>query len=239
MSAVLTDDDVDVRLNSQCSLPAFYDDEEPEMSETWAHSSTEAILWFALMAIIDDHGLDATAIPNMYFYYSPLEARKNVGPDLIVVPARITTDGLTSYRLDVTGPMPVFVAEILSESTWNENDLKRKNNLYLELGIDEYLLIDPDHQFVDHRLMLKTRRGDRWIEQPDAGAGVVSKLGCRFTFDADDRLRIVDTRTGRPLPRPEEARMIERREQEKDRTIQQQAAEIARLKALLPPNAGI
>jgi hypothetical protein len=84
-------------------------------------------------------------------------------------------------------------------------------------------------------LQLKRLRRDRtWKDEQDADGGVTSKLGFRFIIDADGRLRVTDSLTGGPYPRPDEAQaeaLARRRAEERVRALEE---ELARLRGTGP-----
>lgn len=62
-------------------------------------------------------------------------------PDLFVV-VGVPPSHRTSYDLRRDGPMPQFVLEVASESTWRD-DVEDKRDLYALAGVQEYLVFDP------------------------------------------------------------------------------------------------
>jgi Uma2 family endonuclease len=70
-------------------------------------------------------------------------------PDLFVV-AGLPAAHRRSYDARRDGPMPQFVLEIASESTWRE-DVESKRDLYGLTGVQEYLVFDPTGEFLPER----------------------------------------------------------------------------------------
>ena len=71
-------------------------------------------------------------------------------PDLFVV-VGVPPVQRTSYDAGREGPMPQFVLEVASESTWRE-DVAGKRDAYAGAGVREYLVFDPTGQFLGERV---------------------------------------------------------------------------------------
>lgn len=71
-------------------------------------------------------------------------------PDLFVA-VGVPAVHRTSYDTRREGPMPQFVLEVASESTW-QYDLGEKAELYRLAGVREYLVCDPTGDFIADRV---------------------------------------------------------------------------------------
>jgi hypothetical protein len=137
------------------------------------------------------------------------------------------------------------MAEVLSPRTCQKGDLEAKPVLFKALGVREYIVIDVSGDLMAKRLVLMRRQEDgSWTEEQDADGGVTSDLGFRLVIDSDGQLRVIDTQTSRPYPRPSEAWTAEerwaaeaearRQAEERNRALEE---EIARLRGTGPkPN---
>ncbi|HWG45620.1 MAG TPA: Uma2 family endonuclease [Gemmataceae bacterium] len=195
------------RLKDFHNLPMVHEaDSEWDMGEANLHALAEHILRYGIAAHLGDQPRYCT-FSNMNLYYQPRFPRICVAPDVMVVAPRVPQpDELRSYRIESDGPAPVFVAEVLSEETAEERDLEEKLYIYAMTGIEEYLLVDVEGQFLPQRLVLKRLQPDRsWKDEQDTDGGVTSQLGFRAMFETDGRLRVVDAVTGRKYARPDEA----------------------------------
>lgn len=77
----------------------------------------------------------------------PLRRRRwQPKPDVWVVPEISAHEG-TSYDTRKHGPMPSFILEVASESTWRD-DVDEKSVLYDVTGVKEYLVFDPTGEFL-------------------------------------------------------------------------------------------
>ena len=81
-------------------------------------------------------------------------------PDLFVVPG-VAAHSRTSYDTRTEGPMPPFVLEVASESTWR-NDVGEKALFYSTAGVLEYLIFDPTTEWLGEPLRAWRREGERW-----------------------------------------------------------------------------
>jgi Uma2 family endonuclease len=176
------------------------------MGESIAHSTTEAIIRFGLYALLGQQpGL--AVVSNLNLFYHPLNRKAYVSPDTMVVrPSHPLGPDIASYTIGQDGPAPFLTIEVLSERTHQQRDLTDKVRLYAQLGVSEYIVVDVTGQFLPERLMLRRLRPDgTWDLLRDSDGGVTSQFGFRFVVDADEILRVIETATGRRLPRPHEA----------------------------------
>jgi len=191
--------------------PLVYEDRGYEgMGESRSHSTTEAILVAGLEAHFRQHMPSAFIVKNMNVYYSGVDRRSHVSPDVMAVdPPAPLPETLRSYRIGRTGPAPFLTVEVLSEQTCRTGDFGLKPKLYASMGVQEYLIVDVTGEFLPERLLLKKRAGDeRWDDEYDTGEGVASSYGFRVMIEDDGQVRISDAMTGREYPRPNEANAI-------------------------------
>jgi Uma2 family endonuclease len=194
---------------------------------------------------------DIYVIGNMFLYYRKGNPKARRAPDVMVVKGIDATIRRRSYKLWEEGVAPSFVVEITSKDTQDEDTIS-KVSLYAALGVREYFLFDPLHEYLSQQL-----QGYRLVDaeyvpiQPDEDGDLYSEeLGLMLSIK-DSLLRIVDPKTGVYIPSLEEAAEIavqeaqraeqasqhaeqeaQRAEQASQRAIQAEA-EVARLRALL------
>jgi len=188
-------------------LPVMYEDEgQEEMGETETHYDSTAILRYGLKAHLADHP-QYRVFSDLNLYYHPLDLYAYISPDdMVVAPARDLGDQVTSYRLNVDGPAPVLTAEVLSRRSHQQQDTTNKPQICAEMGVAEYVLVDVTGEFLPQRLLLKRLQpsGD-WLDELDDDGGITSNLGFRLVIEADDRLRVINSKTGERYARPDEA----------------------------------
>lgn len=225
-------------------LPILYEDEdEGEMGESNPHVGTDEILHVCIVAHLRGGPLQAYANMNLYYLSGPPHPRTGskpyVSPDLMVVePFHPLPETVASYTIGEDGPAPRLVAEILSQRSAQQRDLKEKLVVYARLGVPEYLIVDPIGKFMKPRLVLKVLQEDGlYRDEVDAGAGLASSLGFRIFFDVDGRIRLRDEATGMPYVRPHEAqdealarRLAEEARRQAEADNERLRAEIERLK---------
>lgn len=98
-------------------------------------------------------GQPAWYVSNQVTVITPLPERTRPWqpkPDLFVV-LGIPAHSRTSYDTRREGPMPPFVLEVVSESTW-QNDVGEKSRLYSLTGVREYLVFDPTREYLGRAL---------------------------------------------------------------------------------------
>ncbi len=104
-------------------------------------------------AEIGTEGAPAWYVSNQVTVITPLPERTRPWkpkPDLFVVPG-IPAHSRSSYDTRTEGPMPPFVLEVVSESTW-QNDVGEKSRLYGLTGVREYLVFDPTREYLGRAL---------------------------------------------------------------------------------------
>jgi Uma2 family endonuclease len=179
---------------------------------------------------------------NVFWYYQQGNNKARRAPDLMVVfgvPKLPRRDSFFSW---IEGAVPSIIFEITSRKTWDEDWIYKKG-LYEERGVQEYILYDPRHEYLERRLM-----GFRLMDgkyQPialDVDESLVSEvLGVRITPE-EEYLRLTVLSTGEVIPHREElASTVEdakqRAEQER-RRAEAAETELARLRALLNEREG-
>lgn len=216
-------------------MPVMYEDEgQEEMGESSPHVDADEILHTGLKAHLANRP-DYRVFSNLNLYYHPVDRGAYVSPDsMVVIPSRTLDPEVSSYRISEDGPAPVLTAEVLSRRSAQQQDLTNKIEIYSDLGVAEYLLVDPTGKFLAEKLLLKRRQADgTWKDERDPDGGVTSRLGFRLIIDADNRLRIVDSATGKRYLRPDEAEEEAEARRHAEERIQELEREITQLRSLL------
>ena len=133
-------------------------DGEP-MAETDTHREqmTDAVI-HPLKHFLHETGQPGYVSGNNMLYYEEGNPRAVVSPDGYVVmglgdyPRRV-------YKLWEEGKVPDVVFELTSSST-RQKDLREKRWLYEELGVREYFLFDPLHEYLKPPLQGFRREGE-------------------------------------------------------------------------------
>jgi Uma2 family endonuclease len=191
------------------------------MAETDLHRDEMVYVIEALQ----EHFLDVPDIyvsGNLLLYYVEGDPRYCVSPDALVAKglahAKSQRD---TYKVWEEGRVPCWVMEVTSRSTRRE-DLRKKKDLYRQLGVDEYFLFDPREEYLvpslqGFRLVNGPggAAGEYWPVPPEEDGSLVSPaLGILFRREGQG-LRLLDARTGEPCLRAREN--VELRRQSEDR----------------------
>lgn len=194
-------------------IPILYEDEdEGDMGESTLHTEANGILSVCLGAHLPRaEGYRVFVNMNLYYRNGPRHPRTlslpYVSPDIMaVIPFMDLGENVLSYTIEIDGPAPLLVVEVLSKRSAQQRDLSQKLDIYAKLGIPEYLLVDPSGMYLSERLLLKRLQHDRtWKDEQDADGGITGRLGFRLIWDSDGRLRVTEAKTGKRYARPDEA----------------------------------
>jgi Uma2 family endonuclease len=226
-------------------MPVMYEDEgQEEMGESEVHVITIEILRNGLR----DHFApwpNSHVFSDINLYYHPLKRKSYISPDVMVVALpKPLQRRLVSYRIGKNRPAPTVAIEVLSRRSAQQQDVSNKPELYAELGVAEYILVDATGEFLPQRLLLKRlRKSGAWDDEQDPDGGVTSRHGFRVVIEKDGDVRVIDGPTGKRYLRPEEAsaaeearwqaeqerRKAEARAQELEHKLREAEAKLARL----------
>jgi Uma2 family endonuclease len=198
---------------------------------------------------------DIYVIGNIFLYYEEGHPESRRSPDLMIVKGVDAAKYRRSFKTWEERAVPSFVLEITSRET-AEEDQGPKRELYERLGVREYFLFDPLHDYLERPLIAYRLIGDQYEPLPAADDGGVlsAELGLRLVPEGEN-LALIEFRTGERLPylpelsqtlqetqekasqTEQRARQVENELREERQRVQQMAEELARLRALLPPVA--
>ncbi|HSN85432.1 MAG TPA: Uma2 family endonuclease [Thermoanaerobaculia bacterium] len=149
---------------------------------------------------------DVYAAGNMLLYYVQGDPRKCVAPDVFVVRG-VPKRRRNIFKLWEEGHAPCFVLEITSDTTRSE-DLRKKKDLYQDLGVEEYFLFDPLQDYLKPSLQGFRLVDGRYQPIPSEVDGSLASrtTGTRLRREGHEKLRFVNAETGEPLVRIEELR---------------------------------
>ncbi|HBI45882.1 MAG TPA: hypothetical protein DDY78_23960 [Planctomycetales bacterium] len=234
----------------------YYPDSDGEpMAETGIHVMAMIALIGALRMYFARQR-DIYIIGNIFLYYEKGNPRACKAPDAMVVKGVSSGPQRRSFKIWEEGVPPTVIFEITSKGTADE-DVENKRELYERLGVSEYFLFDPLHEYLERQLL-----GFRLIDGkyepliPTDDDGLLSEeLGMRLVPEGE-LLALFESRTGKRVPAPddlgpllEEAQRNAREAEEQIRLEREQTRlerkradeleqEVAHLRALLPPADG-
>jgi Uma2 family endonuclease len=216
-----------------------YSDGQP-MAESEIHLNEMLDLIAALRRRYQDHP-DVYVAGNMFMYYRKGDPRSVVAPDVFLVRG-VSKRKRKSYKLWEEGRAPSLVIEVTSDSTSDE-DVGKKKTCYETLGVEEYILHDPEGDYLKPRLQGYRLVQGRYEPIPRRTDGSLESRVTGLILQIEGKnLRLIDTATGERLPWVEELgeqvselgerlRAQDGRLREQDDRIRVLEAELARLRA--------
>lgn len=162
------------------------------------------------------------------FIYWPQRFVPPAAPDLAIIPdAPVLADDIKSYHVGRDGPLPIFVAELISDSS-RTHDTETKRTFYASMGIKEYLVVDllplEAGPWRVYGYRLENEPYYTPIPNDEEGGVTFTGVGLRFVPVGRSRIEFYDLTTNQRLLTPDEL---------KARVAELEA--ILRSKGLLPP----
>lgn len=201
------------------------------MGETDLHRRVMFDLIETLSAFYE--GQQVYVLGNILLFYRPGNKRRHVSPDIMVVKG-LDSKLRKNYLLWQEGLPPNIVMEITSESTRDE-DIEDKFEIYRdEIGVAEYFLFDPYNEYLKPQLQGWRLKNREYLPiEPSTDRFFSEQLGLQLQADGTF-LRLIDPRTNKRLPTPQEIRReseeMQRQAAEAHQKLQLAAAETARLR---------
>ena len=200
-------------------------DDEP-MAETPIHVEAIILLHQAFQDYFRDRP-DVFVASDIFWYWQEGNRDVCISPDVMVVPGVVPREvgERRSFRSwEEGGAVPAVVFEMASRGTWRDDRVKKLRK-YESLGVSEYFIFDPDAKYVVPPLIGFRLRNGVYTPidevEPDT---LASELGFHLRPEGL-MLRLIDGKTGQPIPtRLERAITLE--------------AEVERLRALLQQREG-
>jgi Uma2 family endonuclease len=229
------------------------------MAETGVH----VVLMVTLIAALRHYfraRSDVYVIGNIFLYYEEGHPEARCSPDIMVIKEVEPGGERPSFKIWEEKAVPCVIIELTSRET-AEEDVGPKHELYEKLGVREYFLFDPLHHFLERPLIGYRLIGGKYESLPPADDGglLSAELGMRLVPE-DTQLALYSFRTDERILAPQEAyQLLEETQQQKSqaeqrasqaeqrtsqieeafkqerRRAEELAAELARLRALLPP----
>ncbi|HKB06378.1 MAG TPA: Uma2 family endonuclease [Gemmataceae bacterium] len=204
-----------------------YSDGEP-MGESQPH--VEAIR--ALLDALDDLFWDEENVSvhgNMHWYWQQGDASRTRAPDAMIIPGVPMDHQRTSFKSwEHGGRVPSTIIETASYKTYRAN-LGEVREDYETNGVREYFIFDASRLYLPAPLLgfRLARRKYRDIPAESDGSMVSRELDVRLKPEGQ-LLRLIDLRTGEPIPtRPERLAFYRARLDERDAQLAKQQAQLA------------
>jgi Uma2 family endonuclease len=181
----------------------FYPDSDGEpMAETGIH----VLAMIALIGALRMHFArrpDMYIIGNIFLYYEKGRPQSCKSPDVMVVKGVSSTPQRRSFKTWVEGAAPTVIFEITSKGTADE-DVENKRELYERLGVNEYFLFDPLHEYLDQQVMGYRLVEGKYEPLVLTDGGLLSvELGMHLVPEGE-LLALFDARTGKRVPAPDD-----------------------------------
>jgi len=143
---------------------------------------------------------------DLLLYYRQGNPRQVVCPDVMVVRGVPKLPMRRIFKLWEEGEAPCLVVEVTSPSTQG-NDFAGKKELYERLGIEEYVLYDPLAERLPQLQGFRLADDGRYRPvDPETDGSLVSRTtGVTLRMEGE-RIRMLETATGRPFLRDVEVR---------------------------------
>lgn len=152
---------------------------------------------------LQEHFRDAPDVyvsGNLLLYYVEGEPRYSISPDALVAKGLADAKSRRDiYKVWEEGRPPCWVMEVTSRSTRQE-DLRKKKDLYRQLGVEEYFLFDPLDDYLRPRLQGHRLVDGRYEPLPPSidGSLLSRTTGLRLKPEGEN-LRLIDEATGERL----------------------------------------
>jgi Uma2 family endonuclease len=201
----------------EVTQPVVYPESDGEpMAETEVH----ILAIVELLATLRFHYRsrpDIYVIGNMFLYYEDGNPQARKAPDLMIVKGIDSTQPRRVFKVWEEKAVPCVIVEFTSKGTWEE-DLGTKKAVYARLGVKEYFLFDPLHEYLDQPLMGYRLIGLDYapMERAREGGLVSEELGLRLHAE-DKLLRVYELISGERILAPQEWYALARKAQEQAR----------------------
>lgn len=183
---------------------------------------------------------------DQFIYYKRFQPSKCVGPDIYILPGVPPGKRFKSWKTWKTGVVPSLAFEVVASDD-PDKDYREAPERYVELGVDELIIFDPDFEQSDERARWQryrklASRGFVRVEATNGDRIRSRTLRCflRVVGEGDDaRVRLGTGPTGDELvPTEAEAARAAKEEaladRDAERTVKEAAVrQVAELSALL------
>lgn len=196
--------------------PASLDEEEIEYPDSdgqpMAETEVHILLMVSLIVILRNYyrkADDVYVIGNMFLYFREGHPECRLAPDIMVFKGVAGRKERRSWKTwEEEGAVPRVVFELTSKKTAKEG-LVDKRDTYQELGVKEYFLFDPLHEYLPERLMGYRLVKGRYqaIAANKDGSMDSRELGLRLV-PARKKLGLVVIKTGEKLLTPEQTHEV-------------------------------
>lgn len=184
---------------------------EDDMGETSIHARLVAN-FLGILNLFLKSSRDVFLSANMNLYYEEGNPNKWFAPDILIA-FGVPNHERSSYRIWEEKIPPQVIFEVSSERTW-KTDISEKLEIYGQLGVEEYYILDPEFKYLPAPLLAFKLQGERLLTVP---------------VNND---RIFSPRLGLEIVRTENSfRLFDPNKNEFLRTLDEAESEVERLRA--------
>jgi Uma2 family endonuclease len=206
--------------------PVFYPETDGQpMGESEWHVIATLYLLSALRNFFAVRN-DIYVVADMFMYYEEGNPSASKAPDVMVV-KNVEQRKRRIFKVWEERAVPCTIIEVTSKSTWAEDTI-RKSSLYARLGVTEYFLFDPLHEYMDDQFMgFRLEDGEYTPIEPTADGSIFSQELEVILRPDGDLLRVINPATDRIVPGMEDtytyAEQSEARAQQETQRAEQEA----------------
>ncbi|MBX3009951.1 MAG: Uma2 family endonuclease [Caldilineaceae bacterium] len=166
---------------------------------------------------------DVYVVGNMFLYYREGNAKARKAPDLMVV-KNVGKQDRRSFKTWEEKATPCVIFEITSKETTSE-DTVSKPSLYASLGVQEYFLFDPLHEYLEQQFMGYQLVDGEYVLLPSNEDGEIFSTELQAILRPEGKLlRVIEPTSGQPVPSLDEA--VDLAEQEAQRAAVAEAENV-------------
>jgi len=199
-------------------------DGEP-MGETGFHVRASLHLYGALRQFFI-HRDDIYVAADMFLYYEEGNRYACKAPDVMVIKG-VKKHERRTFKIWEENTCPCVVFEVTSKSTMGE-DMVTKSVLYSTLGVREYFLFDPLHEYLESPLLgFRLDKNEYAALSPDDEGRLASEELGVLLIPENDILRVINPQTGKVVPSLDEAISLAEQEAQRAEQEHQRAERLA------------
>ena len=165
---------------------------EDDMGETSVHITLVANFLNVLKLFLKERE-DVFLSANMNLYYEESNPNKWYAPDILIA-FGVPNHDRPSYQIWKEPVPPQVIFEVSSQRTW-KTDISEKLEIYAQIGVEEYFILDPGFEFLPAPLMAFHLSGDRLLTTPVNNDRIVSaRLGLEIVR-TENNFRLYNPKT--------------------------------------------
>lgn len=162
---------------------------EDDMGETSIHAKLINRLVQMLLHFFEQRD-EVFISPNMNLYYEIGDPNKWYAPDILIA-FGVRNHERPSYHIWKENVVPQVIFEVSSERTW-KIDISEKLEIYGQLGVEEYYILDPEFKYLPAPIMAFHHQGDRLLTTPVNNERILSpRLGLEIVR-TENNFRLFD-----------------------------------------------